>query len=957
MATVTSRRSIDRSESRQRVAHPLDRLRSTIRKYVIIEGLAVVGIYLALWFWLGLIFDFGFFKLFTIDWVQELPAGFRLGVLVLVTLGVLGVVLYHGYRLAREFRPAALALVLERRFPRILGDRLITAVELADPRVAEKYGYSQTMIDETIAEAAERVEQIPLTDAFKWSRLRRLWTMILVLTIGVYLLTGIGYCAVTRTTDVGGFFGQFNDVAAIWFERNILLHDTIWPRKAHLELIDFPGDSIRVGRDAQPPTLRVRALKWVIADSNRTRAPEGWRALRWQDINEALLGEPVPNFELPDDWRELTVDQIELRMEKPGGAKELSDATASGLGSFFEKLAARTASPSMSRRLRKLIVPAGVEVLYKGKTSRSEQTLPPGVNHEFSGAVANLRESLQFTVRGEDYYTPAKRIIVVPPPVLMELAIDEAQPAYIHQLAPSDGRPADLKGKRQRFDSRPVSLTGERSLIPIPAGSDLTLTGKVDKPLKADGLRVLPGKPGALPVIVSLSQTNPQAFELGFTGVTGVVDFVIEFTDTDEVVGRRRVEIRPALDTVPEVDVQVEVMRKVNQAYMVTPQALVPFSGKVRDDRGLNDVNYVYTSERVEEGVDARMQLARLLGASAVAAVSPELTLAYVALLTRVAQPVVDSGDKDARAEPLATFQMLWNNQKSKAVPASRLAELLAKSPSGSLLKMFDLDPEMEVFNVGKVGLRMDAETGTPPRYRLRLGVAATDNNIETGPGVGQSKEKFTFLVVSENELLAEIAKEEEGLHFKLEEAVNRLKDAKAKLDKLAQELPELKADEFSPMARRTEELLDASSRSADTTREVLSDYRRILKELRANQVRANNRIDTVSDKICDPLEAAVNVDFIQSDDALRALHKQLEEKSSDRTATLAQQHLKTLIDRLSGVLDHMGEITNFNAVLRMAIEIEKGEREQHEGLKRVYEAKVKSILEGLDDPAKPVDK
>ena len=48
-------------------------------------------------------------------------------------------------RLVREFRDSALALVLERRFPRQLGDRLITAVEMADPHLAKKYGYSQQM--------------------------------------------------------------------------------------------------------------------------------------------------------------------------------------------------------------------------------------------------------------------------------------------------------------------------------------------------------------------------------------------------------------------------------------------------------------------------------------------------------------------------------------------------------------------------------------------------------------------------------------------------------------------------------------------------------------------------------------------------------------------------------------------------------------------------------------------
>src|SRR5207248_6534758 len=93
--------------------------------------------------------------------------------------------------------------------------------------------------------------------------------------------------------------------------------------------------------------------------------------------------------------------------------------------------------------------------------------------------------------------------------------------------------------------------------------------------------------------------------------------------------------------------------------------------------------------------------------------------------------------------------------------------------------------------------------------YRMRLWVIATDSNIENGPGIGQSKERFHFLIISENELLTEIAKEEEGLHVKLEDTINRLKDGRAKLDQVARELPELKPDEFSPMARRAEEVME----------------------------------------------------------------------------------------------------------------------------------------------------
>src|SRR5262245_45374450 len=99
MATVTSpARKWNQAESRQRVYHPLERLRGYIRTYVTLEGIAVLLLYLACWFWIGLALDYGFFRLFTIDWVQEFndigPAGMvlRMSLLGLLTAGLLAVV-------------------------------------------------------------------------------------------------------------------------------------------------------------------------------------------------------------------------------------------------------------------------------------------------------------------------------------------------------------------------------------------------------------------------------------------------------------------------------------------------------------------------------------------------------------------------------------------------------------------------------------------------------------------------------------------------------------------------------------------------------------------------------------------------------------------------------------------------------------------------------------------------
>jgi len=321
-------------------------------------------------------------------------------------------------------------------------------------------------------------------------------------------------------------------------------------------------------------------------------------------------------------------------------------------------------------------------------------------------------------------------------------------------------------------------------------------------------------------------------------------------------------------------------------------------------------------------------------------------------LLLNHANPEGD--DRLSQTVPLATFEQLLRERSASAKPRSKLAEALLQTPQEVLLKDFSLDPDQEGFSVERLGLKVADEKAAQPHYRLRLSVVATDNNIETGPRSSQSKERFTVLIVSEHELLAEIAKEEENLRIKLEEAINRLKDAKLKLGKVVQDLADLKPDEFSPVARRTEEVGESIVKSWDATREVHADYKRILKELKANRVQPG-MINKVNDKICEPLDAAINVDFVQSDESIHDLGKKLESKIADRAAAdKAGQDLDRLIGRLNGVLDAMADVTTVNRIIEMLVKIEKGEREEHERLRKLLKQKQDEMLENLSEPKKP---
>lgn len=1233
-----------------RVHGPLDRLRGFIRLYVGTEVLASLAVFLAAWYWLGVILDYGLFRVFNIDWVQEVPwrpvramqLGFLLaalpvallvrlmfrrlgmsfsgaflwllgcgfyvalwlamgyllasqdlslvvgicGTLVLVAgvfftfLGKilaateqrrhvesvaqqlgripwyinLGIVLaapaylffWYGVgqlvasrsipgttvvfiggtllaammvavvlaRLIFKFRPSALALVLERRYPDLLGDRLITAVELADPQLARQYGYSQPMVDQTIEEAIERVAKIPLKGVFNLKRLVRFGWAILALTIGMflagfvvyglywiistYLMTdellidetyaillpviagaALGLSIFLRLLKVArGFvsivakddetavqasqpgFGSFllrlavvaaptivlagtailllsmpglmakyctrlGMVSELWFERNILLANHIWPRQAQLELIGFPeSGELKVGKNSPSVHLRVRALKWVMADEN---APEGWRALTWKDIEEDYgnlgISRPQP---LPEAWLKenasWTVDQVQLRLDNVKG--KVLQAEAAKFRQTLAELHELARQPEMARRLRELTIPETITVSSWGTGVRNEMNPKKESGNEYTVAFTNLKSSVYFRVKALDYATGTKMIRVVDPPAITNLSRQDDQPAYLSHYPPLRGKASDLKGLKQQFAEENVFLGGDTSRIDVPLGTDIRLRAQTDKELSRGELRVQGAlnavdlaafrsaskqsvdsfllealaktrklqtldldamarenrtlvpvldllrkhygkskiqldqagldlitdanynrfvrelvKKGLeakeLPALPLAVKEGDKTFAIRFVNVTGLLDFEFQFTDTDGVIGRRRVVIQAQEDRKPEVEVFVDALRKTSEGtYLITPVARIPFSGRIEDDHGLAKVDYFYT---------------------------------YV--LDKAAGEEnyfwwTDAGDEGERASDgisLATFA-------AKAQRRARVDQqtLMAQLKNGNrrlprlLSDKLEVNPDKEAFDVRQQlpQLKVSEDKVIQPRYRLRLWLAATDNNVETGPGVAESKERYAFQVVSEFELLSKVGEEEAGFHQKLNQMIEKLLDAKLKLRQLNKDLDDPNfnaAKDFKAQVLRTQEIIEALNGSSIVATEVLGEYNRILKELDLNRV-SPGYIKRVK-LITTPLGQALSAEFLRAEAAQRTLQQSLEASKKDLiSAKRAEDRFQELLDRLDEVQRAIGEIISINEAVKSLTNITDDELKQVEELRKlknkIDEENIKQLI-GDEKPDK----
>ncbi len=681
MSVQTPRTTNRLAERDPQVYHPLDRLRGIVRRYVVIEGVLSAVLFVAAWFTLGLALDYGLFKVTGWDWVRDGARWVRgLALVVAAVLFVTILVVRILRRVNREFSYSALALVLERKFPKVLGDRLITAVEMADVEAMGRFGYSKDMLRATIAEARERVGKVPVSEVFNWTRLWVLGFVAVGLILGTLVFSFACHAIATGAVTPGRFAWKFTHVTTIFAERNVALLNTPWPRRAHLELVGFPeSGELTVGRDAPPPKVTVRAFRWVIADRN---TPDGWRPLVWSDLTRELVGRPVP--ELPPAVLAVVpkgtspaVDDVEFWVFETEGEvqpevakfrlklrEELSTAGAGGpsyqeLQEVFRALVERAGKERMGRTLRRLDVPPEVTYRYAGRRTGGSGKLGAKQNNLFEGEITGLKEDVLFVVRGADYESAARGIRLIPPPTLRRLAREQAEPAYLHHAPPQNEGYGVLENRLQKVAAKDLSLTGDRTVFVVPAGTELTITGEAyvgDDGVISDNDRIVSahatpvagrfpgtvfddkGKPKQDPVPLAVASdgssfritfqenklTNDKgepaslpkprgigtdflstATATAFAAVkkhtdfrlTDNVEFQVTFVNKYNVSTTRSFLIQVQQDQPPAVEVALDVIRKSGNQYLVTPVARIPFNPDsfVKDDRGLSKVEIAYS--------------------------------------------------------------------------------------------------------------------------------------------------------------------------------------------------------------------------------------------------------------------------------------------------------------------------------------------------------------------------
>src|SRR5262249_46980722 len=135
-------------------------------------------------------------------------------------------------------------------------------------------------------------------------------------------------------------------------------------------------------------------------------------------------------------------------------AMEKSGSGYDDLEAVFNKLEELAQSPWMSRTIRKLDVPANVEVKFRGEETSTSDTYKRLEGNQYNVPLEGLQGSTKFKsrARGDNFFTPPKTVSLVPAPTPASVTTDTEEPAYLYHRLPFQRYEVDdpnVPGKKQ----------------------------------------------------------------------------------------------------------------------------------------------------------------------------------------------------------------------------------------------------------------------------------------------------------------------------------------------------------------------------------------------------------------------------------------------------------------------------------------------------------------------------
>jgi hypothetical protein len=251
-----------------------------------------------------------------------------------------------------------------------------------------------------------------------------------------------------------------------------------------------------------------------------------------------------------------------------------------------------------------------------------------------------------------------------------------------------------------------------------------------------------------------------------------------------------------------------------------------------------------------------------------------------------------------------------------------------------------------------------------PVGSKLTLKVVASDRDNLTGPHVS-SGQPYSFLVVSDDELLALIAVKELNIRRRFEQVIDEVKNTRKDLLLARTRLEEVvgprarPAADLQPNSAETRTSVEGAAliaveravsgirKNANETQSIEEEFRDIRNELENNAIPdARPTLERIDEGIIRPLHSVNTVDYNNLDDALVLLRRVLEERADPLSSfeePVDRVHLT--IEHLEAVLAQMLRLETVNEALQLLRDIIKLQEDLQE---KTRQERKKKLLENL---------
>lgn len=567
-------------------------------------------------------------------------------------------------------------------------------------------------------------------------------------------------------------------------------------------------------------------------------------------------------------------------------------------------------------------VPERVDLQYKlgGGRGYGRATCFAAGERRFKHAIDDLLDDADFWVTAGDFTNrEAYRVRVVDPPRIDVLTAESLFPEHT---------------KRQKLDDesgKPVreTVSVQGTQMSLPVETDFLLRAKANKPLVRARLQFGPHELTLSPTEASLTTRSADGQAVQVEPISA--NRAAKFFDT-----ARREFVIPFVLTELATPTARDRFEKLDtpfgKPFAMPPDVALKIFLKDTDDIVGADPARI-TIHGIADNAPSIAAELKGIGTS----VTRKAEIPVAGLVTD------DYGLKDVRFEFQIDDKEPWEVRS------------LSKSPSGEprefKLQADDDDPteRLEI-------LKMDLAVG----QKLTLTVVAEDADNLNGPHVARSQ-KFSFKIVSNEELLSLLYQRELNLRRRFEQIISEVKQTRTDLilhRSKADEAAKLPAEEKAKAAEVSTAVIASVIRSLHAIRKnstetisVEESFQDIREELINNAVHTPQMLERIDEKIVKPLHSINTGDYPSVDESLGAL-KLLLDDNRDPLPGLDESiaQIGAMLDQMDTILKEMQRLETFQEAIELLKSIIDQQQQLEERTKSERKKRRIQELKGLSD-------